>query len=460
MKVIIRRIVIRMNRLASAAKMRIMRTHPVSHVVGREPLRISLVPILAVTGWWAISLAIWAFGYPIPYVRGNLWPVVGLVVSCIVATTFAFVYLSRRLAGDVEPSPQARRLPLPVTVGVVAIAVLLIPWAEYYSGYHLWEIGAAIADQGAAFTAAAARVEDGTASRLGIVLAQTVLAPVTITVVPVTAFAWFEHRRHFAPLLVGLAALASMSLLVGRAYYLITAAVLVLGALLVSRVRRRLAPSWRTIALSTAAPILFVVVFALSKRARGGDLVPLCPPGVARCTATKVPTLWESVSTYVASYSSQSMEGLGRAMQGEWAFGGGYRHSAALTGIAQNLGIGNNRVITDQLEDNGWSDTAYWSTGWAWLANDVPWIAVPFVMAAWAALLALAWRRAVRDGEWMAVALFCYTWMVLLLFAQNNMLAADGPAYMGYIALAVAFLGREARRSWGQQRMAGPAPGV
>jgi hypothetical protein len=142
---------------------------------------------------------------------------------------------------------------------------------------------------------------------------------------------------------------------------------------------------------------------------------------------------------------SQSMEGLGRALSGVWAFGGGYRHSPVLTAIADSAGLPHVRVITDQLQNNGWSATDYWSTGWAWMANDVPWFLVPVVVAGLAAFLALTWRRAMRDGDWLSVTLFCHGWLTLFFIAQNNILTIDGPTYLGFLALCVAFVVREAR---------------
>ncbi len=435
--------VVKIRRAITAFAGVIMNVHPVATRVGREPFRVAAIPVIAITGWWAVSLTIWAVGYPIPYVRVNLVPVLLLVGVCILAATAAFLAVARALPGDVVESPPLRRLPVPVLIGLGAMLALLVPWAEFYSGYHLWQIGSALTDQGGAFAAAAERVTEGTTSRLGIVIVQTVLAPFTLTVVPVTALAWFERRRHAIPLLLGVSALGVMSLLVGRSYYVITAAVLVIAAWAVSRVRRRMVPSWRMASFFVFSPLLFVIAFSASKRSRGGSLVPLCPPGVSECVGTHPPTLWESLSTYVASYASQSMEGLGRAMEGGWAFGGGYRHSPALTGIADSLGFPHTRVVTDQLASHGWSDSANWSTGWAWMANDVPWLVVPIVVAVLAAFLGMFWRRAVRDADWLSVTLFSHGWLALFFMAQNNMLTGDGPAYLGFLVLCGIFVGRE-----------------
>ena len=441
----------RMTHFVVAARSTVERARqarPVTTFTGREPWKIAGVPIFLITGWWALSLTIWAIGYPIPYVRVNLPLVIVLVGACIIAATAGFLVVARALPGNVAPPVTRRRLPIPVLVGVIAMVVLLVPWAEYYSGYHLWQLGSALADQGGAYAAAAKRVAEGTAARTGIVLAQTALAPFTLAVIPVTALAWFERRRHLLLLVLALCVQAVMSFLVGRDFYVMTAALLVLAAWVLSRVRRRMAPTWRGSLVFAGSVGLFVVAFTARKLSRGAlvSSQPLCLPGVAHCSAAHAPSLWDSLSTYVASYMSQSMEGLGRAMSGVWAFGGGYRHSPVLTTIADSVGLPHARVITDQLQSHGWSATDYWSTGWAWMANDVPWFVVPVVVAALAALLGLTWRRAVRDADWLSVTLFSHGWLTMFFLAQNNVLTIDGPTYFGFLGLCVVFAVREVLR--------------
>lgn len=440
----------RTTRITAAARSvveRVRHVAPVAPRTGREPWKIASVPILVITGWWALSLTVWAIGYPIHYVRVNLLLVLLLVGSCVAAGTAGFLFVARRLPGVVIAPDSHRRLPVPVLIGAVAMVVLLVPWAEYYSGYHVWQLGSAIANQGGAYAAAAQRVAEGTASRIGIVLAQTALAPFTLAVLPVAAFDWFERRRHLVVLLLALGVQAAMSFLVGRDFYLISAVLLVLAAWLLSRVRRRMAPTWRGTLLFAGSVGLFVVAFTARKlsRAAGAPGKLLCVPGVAQCSDAPAPSLWHSLSIYVASYMSQSMEGLGRALSGVWVFGGGYRHSPVLTAIADSAGLPHVRVITDQLQNNGWSATDYWSTGWAWMANDVPWFLVPVVVASLAAFLGLTWRRAMRDADWLSVTLFCHGWLTLFFIAQNNILTIDGPTYIGFLALCVAFAVRELR---------------
>lgn len=418
---------------------------PVRARLAREPWPVTLVPIGIIAVWWTLCLAVWAMGYPIAYTRTNAGLVTALTIACTAMVSAGFLVVARRLPGRVNAAVPGS-LPLAVRVGVVASIALLPLWAEFYTGYHLWELGSALLDQGAAFTAAAARVTEGTSERLGIIAVQAVSAPLTLTAVPVTALAWFEQRRHGVWFASAVAVQIAMSILVGRDYYLTMAAFLIGAAWLLSRVRRGLGLNWRVAVVSALGFATFLLAFVARKMSRGlagGDLP--CAPGARECVVTKSPDVWETLSYYVSSYMSQSFEGLGRAFSGDWRFGGGYSHSSALDGILTSAGLPARVTITDQLSAHSWSDTDYWSTGWAWIANDVPWVAVPVVVGVLGALFALTWRRAVADADWLSVTLFSYGLLMLFFLAQNNMLTSNGPAYLGYLILVLAFLGREVR---------------
>jgi hypothetical protein len=186
---------------------------------------------------------------------------------------------------------------------------------------------------------------------------------------------------------------------------------------------------------------------------------PQCIPGADECSYPDISTLWNAITVNLGSYASQSMEGLGRALQGDWAFGGGYRHSFALTGMVDAVfGPSETVVITDQLPDAGWSDTELWSTGLARFANDLPWVLVPVLIGLMAAFLALAWRRSVRSGDWLSVAAFAYTWFTIWFLMQTLPLSTSGPLYVGYLFLCTLFLAREVRDLWRRRRSLPASP--
>jgi hypothetical protein len=303
------------------------------------------------------------------------------------------------------------------------------------------------------------KIAEGTSSRLWLVVIQALAAPLTMSVVPFFALLWFEQRKKLGLFVLSAAIPVVYGVLVGRDFQIALTAIVIFCAWLISRVRRRHYFSWKDAAVFGAAGAFFLVVFVVNKLARSATpTVAFCPPGAAHCVSSGAPTLWDSIVVLFSSYASQSFEGLGRALEGTWSFGGGFAHSPALAQILQPiLGHPASKTITDQLAEHNWSATAYWSTGLTWLANDVPWVGVPFVVALQAILLAFAWKRAIRSGDWLSTTVFGYTWLSLFFMMQNLQLAISGPIYFGYIVLVAAYLVRAVRsRPW--KRQLGPGP--
>lgn len=440
--------------LLRAALRSVRTTPPVVTRRDREPFATSLPPIVVILGWWIFALTMFAVGWPIDFARTNLGIVVALVVACTLTAGASYLGVARRGPRGVI-AVRTRRTPVIVSVGFIGSVVLLIPWVESYSGFHVWEILQALSDQAAAFELSSERINEGTLSRAPIVAAQVVLAPAMLTVIPFAALGWFERRQH-GWLLVGAVAIqVAMSVFVGRDLYTSTAVVLTVGAWYVSRVRRGMPLRFRAVLAVVASAIVFLIVFGIRKYVRMGG-VEFCTPGAVGCSSDPTPiSLGESIVSTVVTYSSHSMEGLGRALLGEWRFGGGYSHFSALRSLVESLsGSEGPVVITDQLVDHGWSDSMYWSTGFAWIANDVPWVVVPVVVAIMAGFLAWTWRRAVRWGDWLSVTLFCYGWLNLFYLAQNFQLGISGPIYLGYLALCLLFVARECRRALERRRRA------
>jgi hypothetical protein len=198
-------------------------------------------------------------------------------------------------------------------------------------------------------------------------------------------------------------------------------------------------------------------MFVLRKLSRG-SFAATCTPGSLDCgNLDETSSPIDAVLRFFGTYATQSYEGLGRALNGTWSFGGGYSHSAALRGVIEPIfGTRADPVITDQLERFDWSASERWSTGLAFLANDVPWALVPVVVGLQAVLLVVLWRSAVREAHWATVTLFAYSWLSMFFLMQNLQLAISGPIYLGYMILLVYVAIRWLRRRRAARRATEP----
>jgi len=409
------------------------------------------LPFAIAAVWWAICFTLYVVAWPIAYTHRNM-----LGVSALMTATLACAIAGYHLGiGDkrLAPVPASWKIPVTVLIGLVASLALAVPLGQTYSGFGPFDLGNALTDQSTAFSQASQRISEGFSARSGIVVLQTALAPFTLGVIPFLALSWFEARKHGVMLLLAIAAPLYLDLLVGRSAQIGISGILVVGAWVLSRIRRRMKLRRLDAMVLILIGLALVAAFAAQRFARFAG-APICPPGSDICTGAN-PSFIEAAWITFASYASQGLEGLGRSLAAVWTFGGGFSHSPAIESmLARTFDFQPAPVVTSQQTGLGWSDTSYWSTALASIANDVPWLLVPLVIGAQAVILGSVWRSAVEGADWLSVTIFCYTWLGLLFVPQNLQLAISGPTYVGYIALLVLYLARKLTlRPWvGSQR--------
>ncbi|GGD75386.1 hypothetical protein GCM10007269_18040 [Microbacterium murale] len=334
-----------------------------------------------------------------------------------------------------------------ILIGVAASVLLMFPAISAYSGYSLTDVSSALADQGAAFEQSSQRILEGTDSRTGLLLVQSLLAPLTLVALPLAALYWFERRRGLVVFLIALAVPVVTSIMVGRDQQLGWALIVVGAAWVISRYRRDIGIRWRDMIVLVGSAVIFALLFAMRKASRGLEGA-FCPPGAVECLGMREErTLFDAAFQSMASYMSQGMEGLGRAFETEWAFGGGLAHSPAVNDLLARLfGFQEAPSVSAQLGEVGWSATWYWSTAITSFANDIPWILIPFLFILQGLVLGSSWVSSLRDGDFLSVGVFVLTWLGVLYTPQNLQLAASGPTYIGYVVLLLAYIFRAGLR--------------
>lgn len=399
------------------------------------PIRLALL-------WWAFCAALFFGGWPILYSRTN-----ATLVAILLGATAVGVLLVSRATGAVwakEALPEAP--PRIVLLGLLVSLVLFFPSVTAYSGLSVSQFGQAAADQSVAYREASSVISEGSAGRTSVLVLNTLFSPITIGVPPYLALRAIERKRNIDRLLAGAAVLPALvlSVLTGRTQAVGVSVVLIVGALLLGA--ERSGSRFRFKHWVQTAGLALGLFSLLAWRAQSRlDGAVKCMPGQLDCRDATAS--FASVIS-VSSYASQGFEGLGRAMEGRWAFGGGFAHAPALqnfflTFLGREAPSG---TITSQLADHGWDESGYWSTGWSQLANDVPWVITPLAVAFIALVLVLAWNRSVETGGWLPVAVFAYAFVGLVFMPQNFQLGASGPTYIGAIVLTTVFLSRETLR--------------
>lgn len=412
-----------------------------------------LAPLVFVLIWWCICTTMFVMGWPIPYVRTNVILVVSMIFSCAIFLSVGFICATPK---SLSAAPMRSTYSRPAIFGLLASVVLIGPIVSTYSGFALDEVGTALADQGAAFEQSTQRILEGTESRTGLLLVQAALAPFTLVALPFAAIYWFENRRGLPAFLVALGVPVVTSVMVGRDQQ-VGWSLIVLGATwILSRIRRGIGIRGRDVAAIGAIVAIFSVLFALRKSSRGAS-GPVCPPGATQCLGlAEDRNIFEAAFQSMSAYMSQGLEGLGRAFNAEWVFGGGLAHSPAVYDLLSRIfGFTEAPTVSTQLGDVEWSATWYWSTAIMSIANDVPWALIPIVFFFLGLLLGSSWVWALREGDFLSLGVFVLTWLCVIYTPQNLQLAASGPTYIGYVVLVTVFLIRNAMRGY----LGGPTTG-
>lgn len=400
------------------------------------------LPMFSVSAWWLVCLSLYVLGWPIAYTGVNQPWVVILFAASLIFTVLGYMWGSRgspkdsiREAADLEKE----RIPPLVRIGFFASVALLPLQVATYSGYGMTEVVEAIRNQDLAYALATKRIEEGLQARGSSVILQTLASPFILLALPYLSLQWFERRAYAFHCIVLIGTSLWYSVLVGRNQQIGVTILTLVSTWLLSRGRRNLPLSAKTLILPALAGTVATLLFDLRKAERISGAL-LCSPGAEACNLRDYGRL-EGPFVSVAGYATQGFEGLGRAMQGQWEFGGGVSHSPALRSMtAQTNPFANSTTITDQLSLHGWSDTDYWSTGLAALANDIPWVLIPALLVLVGFLLGSSTAQARVTASPLSVGTYSATWTYLFFMPQNLQLALSGPLYLGFLALVAAYL--------------------
>lgn len=403
----------------------------------------STTPVNLVLGWWGFCFLLYSIGWPILYNQTNYWRVLLLVLVSAYALYAGFRWGSSRA----QPAPSTRRegggTSRLMIFGLLVSLTLFVPTAQAYSGLGIGQLTVAVEDQSAAYQQATDVISQGSGGRSSLLLINTIFAPVTIGVIPYFTMLAVETKRarHRMLAAASIAPPLVLSLLTGRTQALGVVALVCAASVLVAVFRGSGRLDGSTVGKIASLAVALFSLIAWRKRERMGGQFS-CQPGQVNCSES-ASSVSDSIST-VASYATQGFEGLGRSLNGHWSFGGGFAHSPALDNFARTFfqTTDSRDTITKQLYQFGWDETGFWSSGWSQIANDVPWLLIPFLLLFVGVVTGQSWTEAVQTGHWLPVTVFAYLFLGLAFMPQNFQLGASGPTYVGFIVLTTIFVKR------------------
>ncbi len=453
-------------------------------------------PLYLVVGYVAFTYALFLWG-PLDWTVDNAPAMHLFIGACLAAMSGAYYFGARGKLAHAPQLPWKRFY----YVGCIASVILLFPGSYLYTNLWPWDVFAMFRCQNTAYMNMLGMSLDPVDGRQWFALLRGMLAPFTISVVPIAVLHWSLLRwREHVLLVLYLASVVCMSYLRGTDKENADIFIMLLALLPLITYRATVRHNVRGffllkfVAVIAVLAVLFGVQFAERKDARLNRSYPTiiayhdksCPIAELSCmckreketiisAATRQQTLaaidlgdrfskayakqvedskqaqagskyeprTSDVPLYVrmlSTYLGQGYFGMSLAMNEPFTSTYGVGHSPLLL---QHIGEQispefKNRTYTEKISAKGWSSTYRWSTLFTWLANDVSFWGVPFLLAIFAWVLAKAWRQATEQAD--DIASIIYMMMVVGIFyipANNQiMLTIDSYAsllfWLGY----------------------------
>ena len=443
-------------------------------MVHKNEMAFMLQPVMlspAKAGFWTLSAPVIAWvGYHVfiillVYYGPIYWDVENYLLLSIflIFANAAFVFgymfglLGKPCTTSIDPTLRLFK------VGAIITLIMLIPNMQIYTGKGIEDVGAALADQGEAWNQTQDQIRNTSGIRTYFALLRGLLAPFTLSVVPIMVFRWKELSFFWKAMgLLATGAIIVFSLARGTDKETVELAIIIGAGVAITLQRKRImsrsnnklrSGKWsRLIALGIVIA-LFVSAFNLfvtRKNARLGEIDIYCQSVTLECADYDHPVLsWLPESSrgsgaIVVNYLTQGMYGLSQALEMPFQSAFGVGHSAFLIAqVERAQGEDSallNRTYTFKLDAEGWPRKHSWSTAYPWIANDIGFTGAVFLMSVWGFLLALVWRDVFQAGNPLAyLVLICYTF-TLFYIPMNFQMTQTVEYYLPSIVWTVFWL--------------------
>ncbi|WP_439937492.1 hypothetical protein ACS3YM_16360 [Nocardia sp. N13] len=434
------------------------------------------VPILAGGGLFAATILLSAFG-PIDWRIDNGPPVYGFLTACLVAMCLGFAWAVRRR--DTSASETASsRLQASMLVVLGSLVLLVLYPLTVYNSTGSWypDVVEGLGDPGKAYA-------DKTAAGLEIpqfaTYAGMIVAPLTITVIPLTLFFWPRLSRlarvlGVITIVLGLA--LGISKAVNQDVGEVAGYLVLFLALVATTTGTETRGRWRRVTACIVGTVLVIGGFLayydtiISGRVEsnvedsGGKkddvdeaktATALASFGVERTSSpfySIVPQAAQPTGALLTSYMTQGYKGLSLAMDAPWrpTYGLGFsvfiRHNLDKFVPFDEDAI-EARTYEGQLDEQGWTAGVQWSTFFIHPASDLSFYGVVPLMAIIGYVFGLAWRDTVARRDPLACVVFFYLGIQVLYLSANNQLYQGGELAIGFTAVLLAWLVLRNRRA-------------
>jgi hypothetical protein len=428
---------------------------PLRIVAVVTPRGMTRLPLYLVLGYIVatfVLFVIWPVNWPI-YSSTEWARLAGYVALCFVTIGAAAQFGSAGETRLTAPLPMMR---LQLAIGATIAAALLEPSSYTYTGRSLWEIGAALNDQGGEYRRLQYLIFADAGRRNTFVIIRALVSPLTYAVLPLGIIRW-RTIGWIGWVSVGVSAACSICFSIMRGTDKEIADLLTIGASAAFVAYGRnvaigmrgfdlLRRYWKQALIAFLFLYFAQSLFAARKEQRLGDIVSrtsVCASDSQICANLDNPWIaWLplrqrfSVSIFILSTCS-GYYGLDLALGKPFESAYGFGHSpAAMTAYETITGDTtlHLRTFTYRNADDHWREENYWSTLMTWIANDVGFGGTIAVLALIGLMWGKWWREAAAGMSDPAAVLFSLTTVMMIYLPANNQVLGS---YDGYVTFSV-----------------------
>jgi len=414
------------------------------------------LPLFLVFGYVAATFAlflIWPINWPI-YYASDWARLIGYMLLCLALIGGFTVVGSAGETRMVAPMPAVQLL---LFAGAAISAALLEPSSYAYTGRTIWEIRAALSDQGAEYHRLQIQLFSTAGQRNTFVSIRALVSPLTYAVLPLGIVRW-RTIGWIGQLAVLVSVICSVIFSIMRGTDKEIADLFIIGvsSAFVSYGRNRaiglqgfdlVRRYWKPVMIALVFFYFAQGLFTTRKdeRLHGGytSRTVVCANNSHICANLDTPWVaWLPQRqrfglTFFILSTCSGYYGLELALEKPFETAWGVGHSPAALSVYEmitNDPSPHLRTFTYRNAQDGWPEENYWSTLITWIANDVGFLGALPVLALLGYFWGRWWREAAAGMSDPAAVLFSLATMMMVYLPANNQVLAS---YDGYVVLTV-----------------------
>ncbi|WP_280550645.1 hypothetical protein [Halomonas sp. 11-S5] len=398
-------------------------------------------PLIVVGTFWCITFLVYFFDLVIEYPSKNDFLLLLFFFSSLISGVCGYLAAASikiRMAKKVACRQYA-------IVGFLAYVGLFYPIVNVYTGNNLTDFFALLLSPLDAYQSMHEMVSGDRMERAWLIILKIILSPFILFSLPYFAMRYINENKDKKYFVILVFLYFAMSVFRGTDKEIFDTFIIVFSVFLACRPNMVFKLFYKVKYLKYFLIfILFVslIVFEFyhKKSDRLGDVESRCFSSTDICYEVDSGDPINFVTSLLSSYLTQGYYGLASSFDGDFNSSWGLGHSKSLEYLGSLAGISKSENLVRQLDSLGWSSKGHWSSGFVWMANDVPYAIIPIIIFFIFFWMGYSFIAFYKHGDVFSLVVFSYFFHILIYMPANLQLAQTGDLYIGFIFIFAIYL--------------------